>query len=137
MKIIMVKTLGGVLKCTNDADYEKLKVIKAGKFIEVDIRQKRNLKFHKKFFALIKLVFDNQEIFNNQDHLRKELVKEAGFYELYRALDGTQIAIAKSISFGSMSESEFSDLYNRVLDVVVKYFHFDKQEIMDEIERNF
>lgn len=120
-----------------DSDLDQKKMLKIGQVYKVKVSRPRNYEFHKKFFALIKLVYDNQEVFNNQDHLRKELIKQAGFYDIYHGLNGVPIMVAKSISFGSMSESEFSELYNRVIDVVVKYFAFDRQELMDEIEQHF
>lgn len=34
-----------------------------------------------------------------------------------------------------MVNSEFSEYYNAVLDTIVKYFHFDKEDIIQNIEQ--
>jgi len=36
-----------------------------------------------------------------------------------------------------MDENEFNDLYSAVIDVIVKYFNFDKEELINEVEQFF
>jgi hypothetical protein len=95
------------LKAFGDSDLEMLKKMKAGDFFECDIKKPRNLAFHKKFFALINMVYQNQEIYNNIDTLRKELTKASGFYEEYINHKGIKCYEAKSISFAKMEQHEF------------------------------
>lgn len=137
MKITLVKQLNNTFKIAYDTDYEKAKKIKVGEPYEFEYRKPRNLKFHKKFFALMNLLFQNQELYNNLDHLRKDLTVESGYYDLRVNIHGEEIKEAKSISFASMSEDEFGEFYNAVLDTIVKYFNFDKQEITDNVEQYF
>lgn len=130
MKIMMVKQLNGSLLPAHDSDYEKLKKIKLNKMVEVEITQKRNLKFLRKFFALINLVYQNQDHYNNIDHLRYDLTIESGFYNVrYNKFTGEEIIEPKSISFSSMDEVEFSDLYNKFLTTVVRVFGWDGEDI--------
>jgi len=137
MEIYLVKQLDNTFKVAYDSDYENLKKIKPLAMIKCEISQPRNIKFHRKFFALIKMVYQNQERYNNIEHLRKDLIISAGFYDSRVNLYGEEINEAKSISFASMKQIEFDDLYNRVLDEIVKHFHFDKQLIIDNIEQYF
>lgn len=137
MKIPLVKTLNGSLKPANDYGYEQLKKIKAGAEVECEIRMPRNYRFHKKFFALVKTVFDNQERYNNMEHLRKDLIIASGFYEVRYNLDGVEIYEAESISFASMDEAKFSELYNAVVNTICTHFHFDKEELIAEVAENF
>ena len=83
------------------------------------------------------MVYENQERYSNSDRLRKDLIIEAGFYDEWTDLQGVVQREAKSISFGSMKEDEFQDLYSRVIDVIVQYFHFEKQLIIDNVEQFF
>ena len=83
MKVFLVKQGNGSYLPSNNSDYDSLKKFKVGSTLSCDIKQPRNIGFHKKFFALINLVFENQEIYNNIDHLREELTIEAGFYYRY------------------------------------------------------
>lgn len=137
MKVFFVKQLNNTFKAANNSDYEKLLKLKVGEEYQCDIKQPRNLKFHRKFFALIKMVYENQERYSNSDRLRKDLIIEAGFYDEWTDLQGVVQREAKSISFGSMKEDEFQDLYSRVIDVIVQYFHFEKQLIIDNVEQFF
>ena len=80
----------------------KLKKIKVGEEYQCDIKQPRNYKFHRKFFALINMVYENQDIFINIDHLREELTKATGYYDSYINHKGATVYRAKSISFAKM-----------------------------------
>ena len=120
-----------------DADLDEKKKLKIDEVYKVKISRPRNIRFHRKFFALIKLVYDNQERFNNLEYLRKELTIAAGFYDTYIDLTGVEVQVAKSISFGSMDEDEFSELYSRFIDAIGVHFGFEKQSMMDEVEQYY
>lgn len=134
MKIYIVKQLNNTFKVAYDSDYERLKKIKVGEVYECEIKQPRNLKFHKKYFALVKMLFDNQERYNDMEELRRDLTIEAGFYNERANFHGEIIREAKSISFAKMSQSDFDDLYNKTIDVICQYFNFEKQDILDNLE---
>ena len=129
----MLKKLNNSLACAFDNDLENIKKLPLNEVVEVEIKRKRNIKFHKKFFALINLVFQNQEVYTNIEHLRKDLIIASGHYELRHNFEGVEITEAKSISFANMDELEFGELYNSLLDVIVKYFRFDKIEIEENL----
>ena len=118
-----------------DTDLENKKKLKVGYEYLVTVKMPRNIKFHRKMFALYNLVFQNQETYRFLDDLRHDITIEAGFYRERTNIYGEIIKEAESISFANMDEDVFSELYNRSLDVIVKYFHFDKQSMIDEIEQ--
>ncbi len=136
MKIALIRTLSG-FKCAYDSDFELSKKIKLGEIYEYDYKKPRNYEFHKKFFGLVNMVFQNQEQYINFEHLRKDLIIESGNYDLRYDLLGVEIRESKSISFASMDEVQFQELYNSVIDVIVKYFHFEKEEILSNVEQYF
>lgn len=136
-KIALIRTLSGNFKPAYDSDIELSKKIKINQVYEFEFKQPRNYMFLKKFFALVNLVYQNQEQYNNIEHLRRDLIIESGNYDLRHDLNGVEIREAKSISFASMSQIEFDKLYCDVIDVIVKYFHFDKQDIIDNVEQYF
>ncbi len=135
-KIALIRTLSG-FKPAYDSDFELSKKIKLNEVYVYDFKKPRNYEFHKKFFALVNMVFQNQEQYTNAEHLRKDLIIESGNYDLRYDLHGVEIKEAKSISFSSMDEIVFSELYNSVIDVIIKYFHFDRQDILDNIEQYY
>jgi hypothetical protein len=71
--------------------------------------------------------------FPTKDDLRHELIKRAGFFKEYTDLKGIKQYRAESISFDSMSQKRFDELYDRVLDVVVLWFAFDRDILENEI----
>lgn len=116
-----------------DSDYEKLKKVKKNTQVQIDIVQPRNIKFHKKFFALINMVFENQERFDNIEILRKELTIESGFYDEYIDFHGTVQRQAKSISFSNMDETEFSELYSKFINTVIRVTGWDSDDIDENL----
>ena len=137
MDLFLTKTLGGVLKPSFDSDYEKVKKLKVGEEYKCKITQPRNVKFHRKYFALINLVYQNQEKYNNSDDLRHDLTIASGYYRKSVDLQGNDVKKAKSISFAKMTEFEFGELYSATLDSIVKYFGFDREAMIEEIEQFF
>jgi hypothetical protein len=137
MKITLIKTLGNNFKVAYNSDYEIAKKIPVNEPIEYEWKKKRNYKFHKKFFALIDLVYENQEQFNNKELLRKQLTIKAGFYDTFFDIDGVEQREAHSISFASMDENEFQELYARFIDAVFDWLGIEKQDLIDEIDQYF
>jgi len=137
MELYLVKQLNNSFKVAYNSDFDKIKKLKAGELYKCEVKQPRNIGFHRKFFALINMLFQNQEIYNSSDRLRKDLIIEAGYFEEWADLQGVMQREAKSISFAKMKEDEFQSLYSNVIDVIVKYFHFDRQDIIDNVEQYF
>ena len=138
MKIALIKGLDNKFSIAYDSDYELAKKIKPNEVYEYEFKKTRNIKFHRKFFALVNLCFSNQETFNNFKHLRKELIICAGHYELIFDLEsGTQKKEALSISFESMDEIEFKKLYSDVLNVICDKFLFDKEDVLNNVAQYF
>lgn len=137
MEIYLIKGFDNKFTVAYDSDYEKLKKIKPDKMILCKITQPRNIGFHRKFMALIQMVFQNQEHYNSFDKLRRDLIKSAGFIDEHISIWGEVTQVAKSISFSSMDEDEFQELYNRVTDEIVKHFNFEKQSIIDNVHQFF
>jgi hypothetical protein len=137
MKITLVKNLNNTFSIAYNSDYDKAKKMKAGVFFECDVKKKRNYMFHKKYFALINMVFENQEHFNNIDDLRDEITIESGFFKKYENLQGDIIKKPLSINFSNMDELKFNELYSATIDTIIKYFKFKKEDILENIEQYF
>lgn len=137
MEIYLVKTLGGVFKPSHDSDYQKFKKLKVDETYKCKVTQPRNNKFLRKYFALINLVYQNQERYDNSDDLREQLTIRSGYFRKIIDLEGNEVKKAKSISFAKMTEYEFGELYSATLDAIVKYFGFDKESMIEEIEQYF
>ena len=138
MEFNLIKTLNGSFKLAYDSDYDKAKNIPLNEPFEVSYTKKRNAKFHRKFFALINLCYQNQEKFNNIDDLREELIICAGHYRVIFDLEhSTKKKKANSIKWSNMDEIEFNKLYNDVLNVICDKFLFDKNDVLENVQQYF
>jgi hypothetical protein len=114
----------------NDNDQEVCKKFADGEVYRCEIKKPRNLKFHRKFFALLQYVFENQEKYDTVEDLRVEIELKAGNYTEHITTKGKLIYIPKSIAFEKMDNVEFEALYNKAIDVVLKDFiNGTKEEI--------
>lgn len=147
-EIVLTKVAGGVLAPTDPQAAEYIAKLKTGAAVRATVKQQRNPRFHRKFFALLNLAFDTwepaentykgQAVGKNFDQFRNDIVCLAGFYEMATNLRGEVRVTAKSISFASMDQAEFDDLYNAVVNVVLKhvlttYSREKLDEVMDQL----
>ena len=120
-EIHLIKTDAGYFIPAYNSDKELSDQIKTGEVIKVKYSKPRNYKFHKKYFALLNLAYDNYDTGNSFKWFRSEIIKRAGYYEEYINFKGVKEYTAKSISFGNMDEITFNELYSKSLDVIIKY----------------
>jgi hypothetical protein len=134
MKITLVKQMNNTFKIAYNSDYEEAKKLKTGEEYQCTIVRPRNYKFHKLFFALLQMVYENQEVYNNIDFMREELTKASGYYVSFFNHKGIECFRAKSISFSSMDNDEFKVFFDKFLDTVILVNGFDKETILENLE---
>lgn len=147
-EIVLTKAAGGVLVPIDPQAAEFIAKMKVGAAVRATVKLQRNPQHHKKFFALLNLAFDawepvqatykGQVVGKNFDQFRNDIVCLAGFCEVAVNLRGETRVTAKSISFGSMDQAEFDDLYNATVNVVLKhvltqYSRDDLDAVMDQL----
>jgi hypothetical protein len=137
MKLHVIKTQTG-LKPAYDSDYEVYSKIPLNEVFEIEYKKPRNIGFHRKYFALIKLAFENQTDYRNLNDLRRDISIVAGYYdEVVNKVTGEVYKMPKSISFSQMDEIEFSELYERTKDVICKWLGVNDESIEEEIHQYF
>ena len=138
MKILVVKTINGFLKPAYDSDSDAFKKIPTNEIIEIEYKKKRNIRFHRKFFGLLKLAFENQSDYRTMETMRHDIIVTAGFYnEIVNLITGEVYKKANSISFDSMDENEFSDLYDKTKEVICSWLGIDNNDVETNIEKYF
>lgn len=125
-----------------DSDFEEKKRLKIGSVVNCSISQKRNYEHHKKFFALVRLTFENlpetlQQMLNirSEEDMLTCIKLDLGYAST--VWYGTkQVVIPKSISFAAMDQTEFEQFYNRAVDMVLGLYlrGTNKQDLLEEIE---
>ncbi len=120
---------GNVLHPTPEAE-EKFKRIPQGSIVHWTYRRPQIAAYHRKFFAMISVIFDNQAEYQNKDLFYKVLVMLAGFCDIIQVGDKT-LFVADSVSFEKCSQAKLEEIYDKVLDVALEKFCVGSTE--DEI----
>jgi len=128
--ILTKRTFRDELTAGNQATADFIHSLPALTTIHGEFRKQRNPLFHAKWFALVQFLYDHWQPGELQDpkwkgvvpqksfkQFRKDLTILAGFYQAFYRLDGSVRIEAKSISFGSMDQEEFEELYSKIIDV--------------------
>lgn len=127
--LYLIKTAGGQLAPADQAAVDALGKLKLGATVAVSMRQPRNIAHHRKLFALLNVAYESWEpegklykgepVAKNFDQFRNDVVVLAGYYDTTVTMRGDVRLIAKSISFASMGQDEFTALYDAVANVIL------------------
>ena len=127
MKILCVVTENG-LAPKYDSDREEFSRLKRNTDVLVEVGKKRNYEFHKKFFALLKLTYDNfpermEDKLNvhSAEDLRTRLKIDLGLYEVSH-YGNQSVIVPKSIAFDKMDETEFEKFYKMSVNHILKNY---------------
>lgn len=145
--IYLTKTPTGALVPADSQSAEYLQKQKVGQGFRASFVCVRNIRFHKKFFALLKYAFDcwqpeeklykGKPVAKNFNQFRADITILAGYYETAIRMDGTVRVTPKSIAFPNMDEDEFSELYSSVIDVLLQRIFIDQtREDVDNVVNN-
>ncbi|WLD56902.1 DUF1367 family protein [Salinispirillum sp. LH 10-3-1] len=112
---------------------EWMRTLKLMGFVKMPLIKERSGENHRRFFALLNIGFDHWEPQpieyqgrvitpeKNFDEFRAWVTVLSGFYTVTGYPDGSVRIRAKSIKFSKMDESEFSQLFNAAVDVLLKH----------------
>lgn len=127
-----------------DSDLDAKKRLKIGSAVKCKISNPRNYEFHKKFFAMIRLTFDNLPAhlaekwnINSEEDMLRRFKRDLGYYTNTINEYGEHEIEYLSISFAAMEQHDFEDFYRQCINLVLyKYIRgIDKEDLIIEIER--
>jgi len=149
MKFHVIRDKSGhFLRPADPKDADAIRQMRPGEIYRAEVKMPRNVKFHRKFFSMLHLVFENipeghtlttpdgQELrIRSVDDLLWHIKMQLGHYEQRVTMGGRVTYEAKSISFGAMDEAEFSAFYDGAIAVVLKYIlpGVDRRDLEEEI----
>lgn len=135
MILEFIKTFDNKLMPADKDCFDKMDEIKAGKSIFVEYKPNRNYKNHKRFFSMLKLVFDNQSFYKDMDNILEIIKFRSGYFDTIITHKGAKHYKTKSISFDTMDEEQFKMFFSKAIDVALELIPMDKQELEDMILR--
>lgn len=132
----LIKRNGLLVPCS-EKDEEILQNMTNGAVYVVKVAKVRNPFFHRKFFALVDVLYNlfhpvitpmNNGMVpkKNRERFRKDLIIATGNYDLVVNIKNDVRAEAKSISFSAMDEVEFSALYNKTINYGIQHIAVGK-----------
>lgn len=109
------------------------KRIKLGDIVDIEYVRPRSQQFHKLFWALLKLVADNQEQYGMDEIL--DVVKIGVGHTRVIAMPGDFVfRVPKSISFASMDDDSFLDFFNRAVSYIISdIVPFNREALLREV----
>lgn len=135
--ILCRRTVSG-LSADDDAATCVLRRIKPGDVVRVEVRRPRNLSAHRRWFALVNMIYANSEDYGSPELVHAHLKLLAGHADpIVNKATGETYLVPKSISFSSMDEDQFQALWARVVPKVCTEIipGISEPEIEDEINR--
>lgn len=122
----MEKLPGAKLVAFDDIAIDELNKFKTNCVYEVEIKRVRNPAFHGKVFSFLTFVYHHYDDPNTHlgqaksfDVFRKGLTVLAGYYDEFVSYDGSTRLEAKSLSYGSMSQSDFEEFYKALTQAAI------------------
>lgn len=136
MRLCVVKIDNDRLIPASKMDQEDFDRLTNGVTYQVELKQPRNLKFTRKFFAMLRVAFDAWEPEplplhlkkygtpdKDFDRFRKEVLIVCGFRKPIFSIKSQELRFeAESISFGSMDEVRFAEVYDKVATYLLGQF---------------
>ncbi len=115
------------------SDLDEKKKLKKNRVYSCEIKFERNYEFHKKFFALISFgQHHSKKVKMPLNPYKNYIIMKAGYADVYKTPKGI-MALAKSISFASMSQEEFEQVYSNVIDAIILDTEADQKTIEENL----
>ena len=146
-EVIMIKTPSGGLAPANEDEAEKLRRIKAGATVRVNMSEMRNGRLFRKWWLLAKFAFDvwsetapramyrGVPVAHSFDRFRKDLIIMTGRHHcVFNALGEMRLE-ADSISWAKMDENKFEEMYSETINVILNRV-LSRPDITEEHLRN-
>lgn len=121
MRTFLRKKLDGSFVPACEMSEHLARKISVDELIEIDwpSRKTRSGKWHKRYWGLLRLIYQNTERFKSEQDVHFWLKRETGLFDGCVDLpDGSKAYFVKSISYDEMTADEWADYWKRAVDVV-------------------
>ena len=132
LEILCVKLPNGTFAPVGEEAEERCKRFKSGSQIWLSIRQSRDVMFHRRWFALVRIAFDmwsetaspaqykGMDVSPEFERFRKDITILCGYYRPVYGLNDEVTLEAESIAFHNMSQERFEALYSATIQVILE-----------------
>lgn len=133
MIFLQGKSLSGI-PCLIPTDAESEEAVRKslGKVVLVKTQRARSPEQHRMFFAVMRVVFENQEQFKTINDLKEATLIELGYSELRETFKGDRYRVAQSIAFHKMKHEDFTKLFDAALELWSRHFGIPVETLLRE-----
>ena len=127
-----------------DSDHDLKQRLRVGSTVRCRVSLPRNYRFHKKFFALVRLTFDNLPLplverwnVRSENDMLRRFKRDLGYYSSTVNDLGEREIEYRSISFSAMDEQEFERFYDDCVNLVLYHYlpGLDRQDLIEAVEQ--
>ena len=128
----------------HDSDHDLKQRLKVGSTVRCRVSLPRNYRFHKKFFALVRLTFDNLPLplverwnVRSENDMLRRFKRDLGYFSSSVNENGEREIEYRSISFAAMDEQEFERFYDDCVNLVLYQYipGINRQDLLEEVEK--
>jgi len=133
MKFRVIK-LGEALFPFDDEAKEIIKKWKQGNMVLVEAKRPRNYEHHKKYFALLNIIYENTEHFESFEEIQTYFKIKIGIYKTIKVEDKFYPMVG-SISWATMNQDAFSLFYSKAVDIALQLVPIGEDELAYKVAR--
>ena len=134
LDLLLVRN-GQRLAAADPISLEGIESLRENEIVTGVIKRARNPRHHAKLFALLNVILPHQQSYPTTQDLLVAIKIGTGLFDTVRSVDGIPIIIPRSISFASMSQTEFEQWYERVIDLITSRIlpSVNRDELNDQV----
>lgn len=132
MATIWLRKLYQTFAPADELSSEIMEKFKANGVYKAELTQPRNTSYHRKFFSLLNLAYDNYEqpevfhgdvrVYKSFERFREEVTISCGHWELELNKRNNVVQKARSISFAKMDQTAFEELFSMAITVIMNEY---------------
>lgn len=102
----------GALRPVDETGEAVFRHIAQGEVVTVELKRERNIMHHRRLFAMLQLVLENQEHYKSVEDLLEVMKLRIGHCRTISTKYG-EVRLPQSISFAALDQDGFNDFYAR------------------------
>ncbi len=132
MTTLFLRRVGNALFADGDESISELLSLPFGKTLKAEIKQSRNVQFHRLYFALCKRIADG--VGRDAEEISTVFKFATGHVDQIHSKTYGYIKIPKSISFAKLDETAFREFFNHCVQVALTEWGIEPESLADLID---
>jgi uncharacterized SAM-dependent methyltransferase len=131
---IRVKKVDGVIVGFDPEAVEAMKKFPVNELLELNITRPRNSGHHRKFFAMLNIIVQNYHEQITVNDLLTHVKSELNYWDVFM-VGNSHHKRYKSIAFANMDQDQFTEFYNKAVNVCLALVPMSRDDLANQIAR--